>query len=47
MSTDDRTGDPYARDSFAWRRMRGWQLWGVTLVCIGLIVGLLSYHVMS
>lgn len=47
MNTDNRTGDSYARESFTWRRMRRWQLWGITLVCIALIAGLLAYNILS
>lgn len=45
--TSNRTGDSYARESFTWRRMRGWQLWGITIVCIVLIAGILAYYIQS
>lgn len=35
-------GDPYARESFTWRRMRPWQIWavgvaGIVLAILGVI----------
>jgi hypothetical protein len=35
MSQND---DRYARESFTWRRMKPWQLWGITGVLIVLVI---------
>ncbi|MGF1630571.1 MAG: hypothetical protein ACFCUT_13950 [Kiloniellaceae bacterium] len=37
--------DKYARESFSFRRMRGWQLWSITVVSAAVIVGMLIYAV--
>ncbi len=30
--------DKYARESFTWRRMKPWQLWGITAAVVILVV---------
>jgi hypothetical protein len=35
--------DKFARESFTWRRMTGWQLWGVSLFAVAVLLGLLVY----
>lgn len=41
--TDDR--EKYARESFSFRRMKGWQLWGITAAAVVVMVVLLSYGI--
>lgn len=35
--------DEYARGSFTLRRMKSWQLWGITIAAAVLIVTMLMY----
>jgi hypothetical protein len=35
--------DKYARESFTFRRMKGWQLWSITVVSVAVVVGVLVY----
>ena len=30
--------DPYARESFTWRRMRPWQIWTLAVVAVAFVV---------
>lgn len=35
--------DKYARESFTFRRMKGWQLWSITVVAVAVLVAVLVY----
>jgi hypothetical protein len=35
----------YARESFSFRRMKGWQLWGISLAAIVIVLILLAYAI--
>lgn len=35
--------DKYARESFSFRTMKRWQLWGITLVAAAVVVALVAY----
>ena len=37
--------DTYARESFSMRRMKGWQVWSITVVSALIVIGLLIYVV--
>jgi hypothetical protein len=39
----NQTGDEYARQSFTFRGMKTWQLWGITAVSAVVIIALLVY----
>lgn len=46
MMTDKRKtsdDDPYARDSFTFRRMTRWQLWSITIVLVVIVVLAIIY----
>lgn len=36
--------DDFARDSFTFRRMKTWQLWGITIAAVVLVVAMLIYN---
>jgi hypothetical protein len=36
--------DDFARDSFTMRRMKPWQLWGITIAAAALGVAMLIYN---
>lgn len=37
--------DKYARESFTFRRMKNWQLWGITLFAAAVVVAVVSYGI--
>lgn len=37
--------DKYARESFSFRRMKGWQLWGITVAAVVVVVAVVWYGV--
>lgn len=37
--------DKYARESFSFRRMKGWQLWGITAFAVAAVVVVISYGI--
>jgi hypothetical protein len=41
----DRDPEKYARESFSFRRMKGWQLWGITGAAVVVVIVLLSYGI--
>jgi hypothetical protein len=41
----DRDPEKYARESFSFRRMKGWQLWGITAAAVVVVVVVLSYGI--
>jgi hypothetical protein len=42
---NDQARDPerYSRDSFSMRRMKGWQLWSITVVAVAIIIAGIIY----
>ncbi|GAB4356029.1 MAG: hypothetical protein Kow00114_06690 [Kiloniellaceae bacterium] len=42
---DKRDQEKYARESFSFRRMKGWQLWGVTAVAVVVLAVAISYGI--
>jgi len=42
---DKRDQERYARESFSFRRMKGWQLWGITVVAVVVVAVVLSYGI--
>lgn len=40
-----RDPEKYARESFSFRSMKRWQLWGITLAAIVVVVALVAYGV--
>lgn len=38
-----RDPEKYARESFSFRTMKRWQLWGITLVAAVVVVALVSF----
>jgi hypothetical protein len=43
MTNNAPRDDRFARESFTWRRMTQWQLWGVSLFGIAVLIGLVLY----
>lgn len=42
---ENRDQEKYARESFSFRRMKGWQLWGITVVAVVMVAVVLSYGI--
>lgn len=42
---DKREQEKYARESFSFRRMKGWQLWGITVVAVAVLAVAVSYGI--
>ena len=37
--------DKFARESFSWRRMAPWQLWGISVASAVVVLGLVIYAI--
>lgn len=42
---EPRDQEKYARESFSFRRMKSWQLWGVTVVAVVVLAVAISYGI--
>lgn len=40
-----REPEKYSRESFSFRTMKRWQLWGITLVAVVVVIVLASYGI--